>query len=361
MRHAFRRQLSSNRRGSGFTLVELLVVIAIIGVLVALLLPAVQAARESARRAQCFNNEKQIGLALLNYETARGKFPAGRHGCDSSEAYSDISKLDGSRVRIKGCEKEATVKRSAMSAFVKILPYLEQQALYDILDLSRQGEIIWPIAFPGDDDSAVPFENWATLDIQKALNSRPEGFVCPSADSLPVTDSLRYDGGELKPATGDYVMNMGHRGHPTWYRAFFPVKVDNSGIFFYIREIKLREITDGASNTFFAGETTESHTIDSSNIWSRAERHLDGMRTTDYPMNTPSGPDYRDLYDLHQKKEDPDRKYFAAGCFGSRHPGGANFVFADGRVEFLSEDIDYKTYQAYSTRSSDEDPEKWPL
>ena len=155
MIRAYNGRLPINHSLRGFTLVELLVVIAIIGVLVALLLPAIQAAREAARRAQCVNNEKQIGLALLNYESVVGAFPAGRHGCD------------GSTENIKGCELEATIKRSAMSAFVKILPYLEQQALFDRLmsgsrDLLRAPyEIIWPTPLGRDDDRGVPLEIWA--------------------------------------------------------------------------------------------------------------------------------------------------------------------------------------------------------
>ena len=93
------------RNVGGFTLVELLVVIAIIGILVALLLPAIQAARESARRAQCVNNEKQIGIALLNYESSYKKFPAGRHGCDDSVEPMFV-----------GCEATPTIEPSGKTA-----------------------------------------------------------------------------------------------------------------------------------------------------------------------------------------------------------------------------------------------------
>ncbi len=338
-------------RNLGFTLVELLVVIAIIGVLVALLLPAVQAAREAARRAQCVNNEKQLGLAFLNYEGARKNFPAGRHGCDGAV-----------NLNVEGCEPTPEIKRSAMSAFVKILPYLEQQALYDIFTsepgdgyLKGSAEIIWPINSGSGNTNSL--SNWATTELQQALSNRPDAFVCPSAGSMPLSESLRYESDEFQPATGDYVLNMGHRGHPTFDRDFLAVKVDNSGIFFYIREIKLAEIEDGTSNTFFGGETSFSHTIDSSNIWTRSERFLDGMRNTDNAINFPSGPDYAATFSpefLHRKSEAPDRPYFAAGAFGSEHPGGANFFYADGHVEFLADEIDLLTYQATSTRAQQE-------
>ncbi|MEX2309186.1 MAG: DUF1559 domain-containing protein [Pirellulales bacterium] len=329
---------------SGFTLVELLVVIAIIGILVALLLPAIQAAREAARRSQCVNNEKQIGIALLNYESSYKKFPPGRHGCDGAPEPA-----------IRGCEEVATVERSAMSAFVKILPFLEEQALYDQLtdkdSIISPFVIIWPELL--GDEQAVPFANWATPQVQQALNRRPDVYVCPSADSATVTESLHFSSAAFIPATGDYALCMGHRG-PSWRRHFYGVKADNSGIFFYIREIKIREILDGTSHTFLGGEVLESHTIDSSNIWSRAVRHLDGMRTADNPINTPAGPLYKDFYKHHRKPEAPDRPYFAMGAFASKHPRGANFVFADGRVEFISEDIDLDTYFAFASRASQE-------
>jgi prepilin-type N-terminal cleavage/methylation domain-containing protein/prepilin-type processing-associated H-X9-DG protein len=343
MSPAFKRQLSIVQHPRAFTLVELLVVIAIIGVLVALLLPAVQAAREAARRLQCVNNEKQIGLALLNYESTRKVFPAGRHGCDGSvgETY-------------EGCEPNPKIKRSAMSGFVKLLPYLEQQPLYDRLTsgdrslLIAPWEIIWPIKEQSNDDTGLPLEDWATPELQELLATRPDMFVCPSSDSEPDSQRTYYDDAGVRPATGDYALCMGHRG-PSWERDFSAVKADNSGIFFYIREIAMRELEDGASNTFFAGEVVESHGLDSTNIWSRAERHLDGMRTTDNPVNLPPGEEI-----AHFKRVGRGEGYHANGAFASRHPGGANFVFADGHAEFISEDVDLLTYQAYGSRASQE-------
>ena len=78
------------------------------------------------------------------------------------------------------------------------------------------------------------------------------------------------------------------------------------------------------------------------------------MRTADNPINTPAGPDFRNIYRYHRKTVPPDRPYFAMGSFASRHPRGANFVFGDGHVEFLSEDLDLDTYFAFATRSSQE-------
>ena len=339
-------QVNKLPRQKAFTLVELLVVIAIIGVLVGLLLPAVQAAREAARRMQCVNNLKQTGLALLNYESAIGNLPAGRSGCDGS---TDPS--------IPACDPAGATDRSAISAFVKILPYLELQALADQLDLSSQNLTL----FDASTATSSYFGPWATPAVQQALSTRPSAFVCPSSGSNPIPDSKQYEAWDTPPTTGDYAMCMGHRG-PSWNRDFFAVKTDNSGLFFYIREIELREIEDGASNTFFAGEVTNSHTIDSSAIWARSERHLDGMRTADNPVNSLAGFDYQLINVVHQKTVPPDRPYYAAGAFGSTHPRGANFVFGDGRVEFISEDVDLDTYYAFATRASQElDPNDFDI
>ncbi len=340
MANAWKDQMAPRKRLRAFTLVELLVVIAIIGVLVALLLPAVQAAREAARRSSCVNNEKQIATALMNYESAKKKLPAGRAGCDSSNASL--------------CTGEPALERTATSAFVKILPYLEQQAIYQALDLKSQNMVIWPAA--GDDQDNY-FGAWCTNAVQKALNNRPQMFVCPSADSNPVSDWEVYtsaSGWQLTPSTGDYAMCMGHLG-PKWDRDLDFVKLKNSGVFMYLREFKLQQIEDGVSNTFFGGEVLDSHTLDSGNIWSRAERHLDTMRTTDNPINTLPG-----LGRVHQKRINGTQQYRANGAFGSKHPGGANFYFGDAHVEFISENIDDATYVAYATRASIEIPEQLP-
>ncbi|MCH7752158.1 MAG: DUF1559 domain-containing protein, partial [Planctomycetes bacterium] len=332
--------METKRKVRGFTLVELLVVIAIIGVLVALLLPAVQAAREAARRNSCLNNEKQIGLALLNYETAHKKFPAGRHGCDGTDENL--------------CDDQLPKDRSGMSAFVKILPYLEQQALHDILTSDDPAYLIppWEVIWPSKKgvDLAIPFTDWATPALQKALNTRPEAFVCPSADSQPESILELFDDAALRPASGDYALNMGHRGPIIYERQMKCVKMNNSGIFFYHFEIAIREIEDGLSNTFFGGEVIEGHGVDNTNIWTRAERLMDSLRVADHPINWPPG----EPRHLQGRRVGQFQEIKANGAFSSRHPGGANFVHADGHVVFISDDIDLQTYQALATRSQED-------
>lgn len=284
-------------RRQGFTLVELLVVIAIIGILIALLLPAVQAAREAARRSQCSNNMKQIGLALHNYHDTHKSFPPG--------SINDLNAADGS-----GGE--------ALSGWVYLLPFMEQSALYDVWDF-RYGH----------------------LDAQNYdANRLPvDGYFCPSKprDSLSGGDTgSNYS----SSAYGDYALCAG-TGHCNTSTRFYW-----KGIFHQNSAHKFRDITDGTSNTIAAGE---KRTVQSSSMTSPQYRWgWHSTRVVNYPMNVDVVPDAR--FSVPTDSGGTIAGTSAAwndwwANFGSDHPGGANFVFADGSVNFLSETIEFDTYQ----------------
>ena len=307
------------RARNAFTLVELLVVIAIIGILVSLLLPAVQQAREAARRMQCSNNLKQIALALANYETSVGVFPPGRMGCDGWTA--DV------------CKDNPGIERPGTSGFVMILPQLEQQNLYDKFGFELGA--VFPAA-PSDSSDGTT-SGWRTADVDLAIKTRPDVFVCPSDTSQPTY-------GTTQDATGSYALCQGSNG-PTFGIDQKKVKHYNNGMFHYRTTIAQSEVRDGMSNTIFVGETIENHTQESQNRWMLGARHLSAMRSTDNPLNSRPGEGVvvLDLYG-----------YKANGAFGSRHPGGAMFGFGDGHVTFLGENIDLTTYRALSTRAGGE-------
>jgi len=301
----FRRRLPAD----GFTLVELLVVIAIIGILISLLLPAVQAAREAARRAECSNNLKQIGLALANYETSLGCYPPGRLGPDGSSSPSP--------------------ERVGTSGLVMILPQLELQNLYDRFDFTDG-----PWAYSS---------TWVAVNAE-AIGRSVDTFLCPSDVSQPYSEQpaigSTYDTDGNRAATGNYALCAGTLGPPNSDAA----KYDNTGVFYYVKAHRPRDVTDGLSNTIFAGEVVETHTSESSNIWSRAVRMMDCQRSTHNPLNTrPGEPEYWSGYGFNVN-----------AAFASKHPGGANFVFGDGHVTFLGENIDLLTYRALSTRDGGE-------
>ncbi len=304
---------------SGFTLVELLVVIAIIGVLVGLLLPAVQAAHEAARRMSCTNNLKNIALAMLNYEDTKGNLPPARLGPDSTNS-------------LEVYHLKTPVERSGASGFVLILPYLENQAVYDGLQIDEMNGL-WPAGIFG--------ATWRTPQREQLLSERPDIYVCPSSLTEPFTTIDSFDSWSSRPATGTYAFCGGHRG--PFYRQ--PVnacltKHHNTGAHLYWNTVALREVVDGTSNTISVGEIVDGHTINSSNIWSYVLRYADCFRVTDTPINTPA--EFNGI---------PVGTNSASvnGAFASQHPGGALFSFLDAHVEFVQDNIDIDVYQDMST------------
>jgi prepilin-type N-terminal cleavage/methylation domain-containing protein/prepilin-type processing-associated H-X9-DG protein len=326
----FEAKSKSIGRLNGFTLVELLVVIAIIGILVALLLPAIQAAREAARRTQCVNNLKQIGLALLGFEESKKVFPAARLGCDNLNSIPECP-LMGSDVN------DQYFGQGGASALAQVLPQLEEQSLYDQLHVADIA--IW---FPGTVYQWYNYDN-----IKSALLTRPEAFVCPSDGELKLLSDYHNEiPTRVDITTGSYAGNAGSLGPDN----IFDLKYKNTGVFMYARQFRAARITDGLSHTLFYGETIDGHSVESTNIWSNGNRFTSNFRTTANPLNTPSGTDGGGgLYTYNSPAP-------LNGCFASRHPGGANFTFGDGHVVFLSDSIDFDTYKWLSTREGGETP-----
>ena len=325
-----RSQQQPSGRFRGFTLVELLVVIAIIGILIALLLPAVQAAREAARRTQCVNNLKQIGIGILNHESTYKEFPAGRLGDD-------------------GCPPAAEPFRAVgASLFVQILPFIEQQALFDQLNIDEVP--VWTMISCGS--------NWERTPAGEAVETRLDGFVCPSDGELQATPEWNHGlARRHSPASSSYAGVMGTCNNSCNTNDGIPpvpdFKRSNNGIFIYIKKLSVRRNTDGLSNTLYVGETTGGHRYSHSNTWGHGVRLLGSLRTTAAPLNFPADNLSIGGGQSGSDGQGPDSGR-TNGVFASMHPSGANFCFGDGHVEFISESIDHLLYKQLSTREGGE-------
>jgi prepilin-type N-terminal cleavage/methylation domain-containing protein/prepilin-type processing-associated H-X9-DG protein len=280
---------SHDRRG--FTLVELLVTISIIGVLVGLLLPAVQASREAARRTQCQNNLKQIGLASAQYHLRAKSFPSG----------TIHSKDDGDPSGVAGF---------GWACF--LLPHLQHESLYDRLSLPL-GNLHDLLQTPtGRDLAQLPLEM----------------FRCPSDTSEILNEKRPFTGakyGDTVAAKSNYIGNHGTQ-FVTLNEKKANYLADSFGVLWPDSRCTDAQITDGTTYTILAGERSSA---DWAGVWI-------GVRS--YNSSDDTG--------LRQNLGISDVKVNAGGedgrrGFSSRHPGGAFFLFADGHVEFLSEDIDF--------------------
>jgi prepilin-type N-terminal cleavage/methylation domain-containing protein len=306
-------------RFRGFTLVELLVVIAIIGVLVALLLPAVQAAREAARRMQCGNNLKQIGLGMHNFHDARGRLP---NGWVTNRNMATLP---------------------AQSIWTNLLPYVEQQNLF--ATIKPQSPLI--------------------PDNEAALATPIKLFVCPSDGSplvrrdrfLSIGVAFPYPAGALsyRGASGSNWSAAPFRRFETDGR--FAGEVDASccgnGMFtggYFDHPIatkraevhtRFAEVTDGLSNTLMTGESVNEWAPFGWWYWSNVTISVSAI-----PLN--------ECRRRKQECVDGNAASFIGQGYNSQHPGGAVFGRGDGSVTFIADSVDMKIYYAIATISSGE-------
>lgn len=306
---------SSDR--AGFTLIELLVTIGIIAILVSLLLPAVQAAREAARRTQCRNNLKQMGLALHNFESTYRHFPA------SGYTEKTIANPSG----------------SFTSWRATVLPYLEQAAAFEDYRFDQH----W----------------WSADNLQAGQHAMPV-YRCPSVpQQKPITAAVEKSprpeltlDAPIQPSDYEAVMGIRNVIDPNRYLS----KQSTRSVLFRNSETRFRDITDGASNTIAIVECAarpsvyrkrqlvESVVNDQGNGWLDSESAFSvdgaskdgshqgqGILVTSMPMNVTNE---NEIYSFHNS--------------------GALFLFADGHVSFLNENIDLKTLAAMITKSGDE-------
>ena len=302
----------SFRPRRAFTLVELLVVIAIIGVLVALLLPAVQAARESARRMQCSNHLKQLGLAAHNFHDVEGRLPY------NTQAQG-------------GWDWNYQRNQRSWSALARMLPYIEQANLKDQLRI----------------ENTTPTETVGNTMGQSLslLSTNVHVFFCPS-DTAKQTkaDNIRAN---LQGVTITLSNYKGVNGSNWCWGTFINPKPHNdcdglqrgNGIFFRLdfqKKQRLANITDGTSNTMMFGEDIPA--INAHLTWPYANG-VGG--TTAVPPNWNKKPNGT-LYD-------PYGDWPHLYSFRSKHPGGLQFAFADGSVRFITNSIAAQTYRDLST------------
>jgi prepilin-type N-terminal cleavage/methylation domain-containing protein/prepilin-type processing-associated H-X9-DG protein len=340
------------RSQGGFTLVELLVVIAIIGILVALLLPAIQAAREAARRSQCQNNLKQIGMAFINHESTHKYFPSSGwswrwngepdrgYGGDQPGGwgYSVLEFMEEGAIRNagKGITNAATKQQAMKAAVGTPIP-----------------AFICPTRRPA---IAFPLVRNTNLSINLT--------ACAAPNCLVARSDYQVNSGNVNPGEppGDAIASEAAVARYDWAYEKPGLYTRQSGISYQHSEIKLNQIVDGTSKTVMVGERYINPNFyldgndprDDQNIFVGHDRDMNGytylgtepgtatVRTPyrDMPNNVPLRPDTPGLERLYD--------------FGSAHPAGIHIAFCDGSVQGIAYDTNAKVFWAMGGRDDEE-------
>jgi prepilin-type N-terminal cleavage/methylation domain-containing protein len=305
-------------RAKAFTLVELLVVITIIGVLIALLLPAVQMAREAARRTQCANNLKQIGLAAHNFESAQGRFPPGYLGALPQLTYTQATNLGGAQ--LTGC-------------LPFLLPYMELSDIYDKLDTDIDAHNGVSVVDVNKISASDPACAWFSRDAANAMAQTKIGsFVCPSDTPYDkhnpfILIYFYFDSGQntgyedalylgSPPNAGDVYGRTNYTGVAGFLGyTNIPYFDNRRGVFWNRSKVAFRDINDGASKTLLFGEMMGGS--DCSYTWFGVGNLATAFALSDNP---------------------------GWGQFASYHPKIVQFCMADGAVVGLSTSIDPEIY-----------------
>ena len=353
---------------SGFTLIELLVVIAIIAILVSLLLPAVQQAREAARRSQCQNNLKQLGLALHNYHSTYKSFPMGQGGTAGTAATAGITAGEDLM------DRTVQHNNQRLSAHVPLASYMDQRALWD--------EIKSPLIDPDTMNQFAPMGPYTWCRVYRPWLTQNTSLLCPSDGDEPSADAY---------GVTNYMFNWGDNGRGNNIN---PSSGLNRGMFVAARNMRMADMRDGTTQTILLSEATRydgTRRVTGSAAWGvgdlatdprtaclntvntnrptfyadaidtftgaglgRGERWQDGGViftgfNTILPPNSPSCVDGQPLEDQEVPAGQPwgnpsgAEQLVSALSASSYHSGGVQAVFGDGSVSFLNETIDSVT------------------
>ena len=363
----------SSRRG--FTLVELLVVIAIIGVLVGLLLPGVQAAREAARRMQCNNKMKQMTLAVQNYASSyKDKIPCGT----DSKFYRGTATSDDKANGYAG-SKPAKAGKEGFSPLFYLTPYMEMGAIYDSVDLNYSAYYYLKTGYTQRGQSASTSTDKKVRGVYALCRSKVPAFNCPSFndevtnDDASVADKYgpmsSYQGfagviwtssivnGKATTDPNTYVVTQ-ESALPSYSETSSCGAVPDNGVFTWGKQIKLSQISDGQSNTYMFGEAPTSRIKEATGTGYKEDANVFPFYMRAWFVGADQKGDMfqcKVIKDLGLNEVPLTSTLYNNMPFGSYHSGGGcNVSRVDGSVEFVNDNIDPYVFRQMVTRNGRE-------